>query len=78
MTVSGNTNGKHVIWRHRRSEYIDTSMRFLHLLFLSLLVSSIHTLPCSLYLAPSSIPEEGLGVYTTRDFGIGERIVRAL
>jgi len=33
---------------------------------------------CSLYLAPSSIPHSGFGVYTTRDIARGEYINRFL
>jgi hypothetical protein len=32
---------------------------------------------CSLYMAESSIPNAGLGVYAARDFQMGERIVSA-
>jgi hypothetical protein len=32
---------------------------------------------CSLYMAESSIPSAGLGVYAARDFHMGERIVSA-
>lgn len=31
--------------------------------------------PCSLYLAKSSIPHAGWGVFTARDYKLGDRIV---
>ena len=44
------------------------------LFFILVVVTDAKTDDCNLYLAPSSIPNVGLGVYAARDFELGEWI----